>query len=255
VKEINEKIKNNRLMLKPKWTDLYNLKTAKRQGLKRPDKFLRVNENKEKIALEKTFPNITQKTLTECIKNRRSLREYKDMQITLVELSYLLWETCRVDYYKDNAVFRTIPTAGATNSMETYVYLNNVKGLEKGIYHYLQDLHELSLVKRDKNLEADVNDSLLKQLRGAQLVVFFTAFPARTEYKYDFCAHKIIAMEAGHACQNLSLAAEVIDAGICAICAYNQTLVDKLLDLDGDNHFVIYCATVGKKKEGINNEN
>lgn len=253
--KISENIKYNRKILKPRWTDLYRLKTAKRQGFKRPEQFMRLEETKETINLQNSFPNITQKTLSECISKRRSLREYKDTKLTQEELAYLLWETCRVDYYKDNAVFRTIPTAGATNSMETFVYLNNVQDLDKGLYLYVQDLHQLSLVRKDKDLESLVNDSLLKQLRGAQLVVFFTAVPERTEYKYDFCAHKMIAMEAGHACQNLSLAAEIIDSGVCAICAYDQSLVDKLLNIDGDNHFAIYCATVGKKKQVKNNEN
>lgn len=57
----------------------------------------------------------------------------------------------------------------------------------------------------------------------------------------------MIAIEAGHACQTLSLAAEAIDSGACAICAYDQEKLDKTLKLDGEEHFTIYCATVGKK--------
>ena len=247
---MDDRIKKNRETIKPKWTDLYNVNSAKRQGLERPKQFLGVDANAFVIALVKEFPNIKQKTLTEAIAGRRSLREFSDGSLSFEELSYLLWETSRVESYRDNAVFRTIPTAGATNSMETYVFINSVEKVEPGIYLYLQDKHQLALVNKDDRLTDMVNDALLKQLRGAQVVFFFTCIPSRTEYKYDFCAHKMIAIEAGHACQNLSLCSEVIDSGACAICAYDQEKVDFVLGIDGVEHFTIYCATVGKKKEG-----
>lgn len=246
--KINDKIKRNREAIKPKWTDLYHTETPKKQNLEKPSQFKEASDNAVTIRLNKEFPNIKQKSLTECIANRRSLREYLDLPLTLEELSYLLWETSRVISIRENAVFRTIPTAGATNSMETYVYINSVKNVDNGIYLYLQNKHDLALVRKGDMLSELVNDSLLGQLRGAQVVFFFTCIPARTEYKYDFCAHKMIAIESGHACQNLSLSAEIIDSGACAICAYDQEKVDDLLKLDSNQEFTTYCVTLGKKK-------
>ena len=162
------------------------------------------------------------------------------------EVTYLLWETSRVDSYKEGVTFRTIPTGGATNSMETYVYLNKVEGLEKGLYLYVQDKHQLTLLDDSKGLEEKVNNALYGQLRGAAVVFFFTATPYRTEYKYSFASHKMIAMEAGHACQNLSLAAEVIDSGACALAAYIQEYCDNLLGI-GEEEFVTYAVTIGKR--------
>ncbi|MGD9761680.1 MAG: SagB/ThcOx family dehydrogenase [Candidatus Izemoplasmatales bacterium] len=245
---MDEKIKRNRETIKPKWTDLYKVNSAKRQGLERPKQFIEVDDDTSVISLVNEFPNIRQKTLTEVIAGRRSLREYDSKGLSFEELSYLLWETSRVDSYRENAVFRTIPTAGATNSMETYVFVNSVEQIESGIYLYLQNRHKLALIKQNDGLKDMVNDALIKKLRGASAVFFFTCIPSRTEYKYDFCAHKMITIEAGHACQNVSLSSEVIDAGVCAICAYDQDKVDSVLGIDGVEHFTIYCATVGKKK-------
>ena len=56
----------------------------------------------------------------------------------------------------------------------------------------------------------------------------------------------MIALDAGHVCQNLYLAAESIGAGACAIGAYDQKQVDALLGVDGTDEFAIYLATVGK---------
>jgi nitroreductase len=56
----------------------------------------------------------------------------------------------------------------------------------------------------------------------------------------------VIALDAGHVCQNLYLACEAIGAGTCAIAAYNQDLADELLGVDGDEEFTVYIAPVGK---------
>jgi SagB-type dehydrogenase family enzyme len=183
------------------------------------------------------------------IESRASLRQYADASLSFSELSYILWETARVKRTFKSAVFRTIPTGGATNAMETYVFVNGVEGIEKGLYLYLQNKHQLALIDADSSLEDRVNQALYQQLRGAQMVLFFTAVPYRSEYKYSFAAHKMIAMEAGHAGQNASLSAEVIDCGACCLAAYNQDLCDLLLQVDGEQEFTTYAITIGKKVE------
>ncbi len=246
--EKQTRIKRNRAAIKEEWTDLNYIKTDRQNKLDRPEMFKQPKENQPRVELNVVFPNITQKTLQECIQNRRSLRNYNQQSLlSKEEVSYLLYETSRVMSYKTGVTFRTIPTGGATNAMETYVYVNQVDGLKKGLYLYVQDKHILALLDNKDDLEQRVNEALLHQLRGASIVVIFSAVPYRSEYKYAFTAHKMIAIEAGHACQNLSLAAEVIDAGACAIAAYTQKLMDPLLQLDGIDEFATYAVTIGKK--------
>jgi SagB-type dehydrogenase family enzyme len=243
---IKNEIMNNRRAIKEDWRELRDIKTDRQLNMERPVMFKQAKEGSKIIDLEKEFPNIKQKTLTECIKNRRSLRSYKDQNLTFEEVTYLLWETSRVDSYKPGVTFRTIPTGGATNSMETYVFLNRVDGFNKGLYLYIQDKHQLSLIDDKPGLEERVNEALYGQLRGASIVFFFTATPYRTEYKYAHLSHKMIAIEAGHAGQNLSLAAEVIDCGAVMIAAYIQEFSDKLLGI-GDEEFVTYVGAIGKR--------
>jgi SagB-type dehydrogenase family enzyme len=243
---VRKQIKNNRKTIKEDWRELKNIKTDRQLDKEKPIMFKQPVKGSKIIDLKREFPNIKQKTFTECVKNRRSLRKYKDQNLTLEEVTYLLWETSRVDSYKPGVTFRTIPTAGATNSMETYVFLNKVEGFNKGLYHYIQDKHQLALIDETDDLENRVNEALNGQLRGAAIVFFFTATPYRTEYKYAHMSHKMIAMEAGHAGQNLSLAAEVIDCGAVALCAYVQEYCDKLFDI-GKEEFVTYALTLGKK--------
>ncbi len=120
-------------------------------------------------------------------------------------------------------------------------------GFDKGLYHYVQDQHKLTLLDDSKDIKSKADKALFQQLRGASIIFFFTAIPYRSEDKYYFCAHKMIAMEAGYACQSLSLSAEIIECGACAIAANNQDLLDDLLQVDGIEEFATYAVTVGKK--------
>ena len=59
-------------------------------------------------------------------------------------------------------------------------------------------------------------------------------------------SYKVIALDAGHVCQNLYLACEAIGAGTCATAAYSQELADELVGADGSEEFTVYFAPVGR---------
>ena len=84
----------------------------------------------------------------------------------------------------------------------------------------------------------------------AAVSFFWTAIPARMEWRYDRAAHKVIAIDAGHVCQNLYLACTALGAGTCAIAAYDQEDCDQLLGVDGEEEFTVYIAPVGKCENG-----
>ncbi len=78
------------------------------------------------------------------IEHRTSVRSYSDKPLTLNELSYLLWCTQGVkETIEDVVTFRTVPSAGARHALETYLLINNVDGLEPGLYRFLAIGHRL----------------------------------------------------------------------------------------------------------------
>ena len=81
--------------------------------------------------------------------------------------------------------------------------------------------------------------------RGA-VAFIWTTIPYRMEWRYSLAAHRVILIDAGHVCQNLYLACEAIQAGTCAVAAYDQELLDELLAVDGKDEFAVYLAPVGK---------
>ncbi|MNV91717.1 Nitroreductase family protein [compost metagenome] len=52
-------------------------------------------------------------------------------------------------------------------------------------------------------------------------------------------------MDVGHVMQNLYLSAHAIACGTCAIAAFEQEVADRLLQVDGEEEFVVYAAPVG----------
>jgi nitroreductase len=90
-----------------------------------------------------------------------------------------------------------------------------------------------------------IADTFMRWVQKSAVVFVWTTIPYRMEWRYSIVAHKMIAQESGHVCQNLYLASESIGAGACAI-TYDQTKVDGILGVDGKDEFAIYVAPVGK---------
>jgi len=190
--------------------------------------------------------------LIEAIGNRKSRRAYSNEPLTADELSFLLWATqgmrMRIDY---GHAYRTVPSAGCRHAFETYLCVLNVTGIDDGLYRYLPVEHELLLEFTDDRLaETIVAATFGQSFIGKAAVTFiWAAIPYRMEWRYGIAAHKVIAIDAGHVCQNLYLACEAIGAGTCAIAAYDQEMMDQLVRVDGMDEFVIYLAPVGKAGE------
>jgi len=180
---------------------------------------------------------------------RESHRRFLPSPLALEELALLLWATQGVrEYIHEAAVLRTVPSAGCRHPFESYIATLNVEGLSPALYRYLPIEHAL-VHHRDC---ADLGPSLAAATHGQQFtakaaaVFIWTVIPARTEWRYAEASYKVIALDAGHVCQNLYLACEAVGAGACAIAAYRQDLMDELLEVDGNEEFTIYLAPVGK---------
>jgi SagB-type dehydrogenase family enzyme len=187
-------------------------------------------------------------SLTEAIARRHTERQYAASPLSLQEFSFLLWATQGVHEIlrEGSALRRTVPSGGARHPFETYLCVDRVSSLEVGLYRYLSIEHRLALVAASADLGARIDAGINNQKRGAAVVFVWTAIPYRTEWRYGFLSHKLIALDAGHVCQNLYLAATAIVAGVCAIDAYDQTKIDAAIGVDGREELTVYCATVGK---------
>jgi len=196
-----------------------------------------------------TWQGISTIDLISTIQDRSSHRQFTADPLSLDEISFLLWATQGIrSKVSDASALRTVPSAGCRHALETYLCVLHVTGLEPGIYRYLPVEHQLLIVSSEPGLSKKITAAALNQpfVGKAPVTFIWTTIPYRMEWRYDIAAHKVIALDAGHVCQNLYLACAAINAGTCAVAAYHQQLMDDLLGVDGENEFTLYLAPVGK---------
>jgi SagB-type dehydrogenase family enzyme len=185
-------------------------------------------------------------SLLDALERRRTQRKFSDAPISLEELSWLLWSVQGIT--GDDERKRTAPSAGGRHPFETYLAVNRVERIKPGLYRYLPFEHRLLVMGEVESLPRVLAEACQGQkFVGTGAVTFiWTAVPYRTEWRYSLVSHKMIAVDAGHMCQNLYLASSAINAGACAIGKYSQDKMDALLGVDGTDEFTIYAAVVGK---------
>lgn len=182
------------------------------------------------------------------LEQRRSLRKYASTSLSFDELSYLLWATQGVQRKADTHTLRTVPTAGSRHAFETFLLITNVNGLTPGAYRYLALDHQLVEVNLDEGIVSKlVEASRMKFIETAPVTFIWTAVTERMTWRYGNRGYRYLLLDAGHVCQNLYLSAESINCGACAIDAYNDDEMNRLLNINGEDQFVIYMASVGKK--------
>jgi SagB-type dehydrogenase family enzyme len=221
------------------------------KGVPPPGLQLSYPEAEEIIALP-AWDKITvsEDNIISIINVRQSIRNYKPENISLLELSYLLWCTQGVkEVISDVASIRTVPSAGARHALETILLVNNVEGLTPGLYHYLSLEHQLRNIKQDKFIANEIVKASFNQefIKESAVTFIWVAVIYRMKWRYGERAYRYIFLDAGHIAQNLYLSAEAINCGVCVIGAFSDDELNSILDLDGKEQFVIYMATVGKK--------
>jgi len=250
------KAKDNRIIMKSGFVQLQGIKSDQQLNLAQPPLQKVYSENEVIIDLPSPEQaEIKNPNLSNCIKMRKSRRNFLAKSISPEELSYLLWATQgvrsvinRMD--KAYATLRTVPSAGARHPFETYLVVYNVNSIDPGIYRYLALEHKLLFVTNKKNL----NQLMLAGTFGQEfstrcsVVFIWSCIAYRGEWRYHRESHKVMLLDGGHVCQNLYLACETLGLGTCAIAAYDQEMIDNIIQVDGENEFTIYLAPVGQYK-------
>ena len=252
--------KSKRAFLKgTEWNKFQEFETDQQKGLPRPD--VQKPYSEDAVLFDLVSPddfNLDKVSITEVIGSRRSHRQYSDKALTLKQLSFLLWATQGVRGKSPDGtrIYRNVPSGGNRHPIETYLSIHNVESLNPGLYRYLPLDHKLVLIKEDAEINEKVKSGSLHQntlledgphffIKEALVVFIWTGIPYRSEWRYTLAAAKLVALDAGHVCQNLHIAASAIGVGSCSIGAYDQREMDKLLDVDGEDEFVIYMSPVG----------
>ncbi len=184
-------------------------------------------------------------TVEAAIHGRRSVRVYDTDSLAIEEIGQLLWAA---QGRTSRRGFRTTPSAGATFPIELYLVTGRVRGLKRGVYHYIPEEHALEPLGHDKVIYL-LRDAALGQacIETAAVNLVLGCVYRRTTARYGDRGKMYVHMEAGHIGQNVHLQCEALGLGTVMVGAFDPKRVKQVLRIDTHP---IYIMPVGRKRKG-----
>jgi SagB-type dehydrogenase family enzyme len=176
-------------------------------------------------------------SLLSVMRARRSVRDYRDGDLTWAQIGQLAWAAQGVTDHA--ASLRTAPSAGVLFPLE----LDMAAG--DGVYRYQPQVH--AVLKRSA---VDIRTELARAAYGqswltnASCIFVIAALLHRIEPTYGIRAERYVNLEAGHAAQNLLLMAAGLGLGATPVGAFNDDEVVRVVGLDAHEQ-PIYLIPVG----------
>lgn len=178
---------------------------------------------------------IENKTVPGAINERISRRAFSADGLDLEQVGILLWSAGGIGVDGVSGATRTIPSAGATYPLDTYLVAGTVDGLEAGVYRYDHQGHALALVAGGDRREQLAGAALDQQfIAEAPVSICLVAHYERTTGRYGERGKRYVHMDAGYASQNIYLVAEELGLGTVAIGAFDDHKTADILETTGD---------------------
>lgn len=183
----------------------------------------------------------------DCLRKRRSVRDYKAQTVSLKELSQILWGSYGVTAKEWGYYLKTAPSAGALYPIEIYVASFNVEGLKKGIYHFNpKDMTLIGVFEGD--FSGEITSACLGQdfILDSAFTLVLTAIPSRTMGRYRERGVRYILMDLGCIIQNIYLSLTAMNMGGCIIGAFSDSAMNKIMNLNPEKELVLALFSAGK---------
>ncbi|MCU7246642.1 SagB family peptide dehydrogenase [Pseudomonas koreensis] len=186
---------------------------------------------------------VARDSLSAALTRRKTCRSFSDSSLSLNDVSTLLYLSLGYLHEREHAsddgvapglgARRSSPSGGGLNACEGFLLVQNVEGLEPGVYAYCPAAHALTQV-------SPLPDSALGQLLGGQhfinnlpLGLFITARFDRLWWKYLHSrAYRMAFVEAGHLSQTFQLVATALGLNTWLTGAFTDEQVQALLKLE-----------------------
>lgn len=210
-----------------------------REAAARP---VRVNPQRDAVPLAAVELPVC--SLREAIERRRSRPPDPGPPLTLETLARLVV----AGYGEAAGGRRTVPSGGGLYPLELYVVALRVDGLPAAVYHLDPLTPALEIVE-----PGDHREELCRALPLADLVehataaLFLTATFWRSRFKYGLRGYRFALLEAGHAAQNVVLAAAAADVSALPLGGFYDALVERMLGADGVDESVLYGMVLGSE--------
>ncbi|WDV46630.1 SagB family peptide dehydrogenase [Clostridiaceae bacterium M8S5] len=206
-------------------------------------------------------PQKIKTSISKAIKNRRSVRKYREGKMSLKDLSNILYYSSgvsgkdenKLDYYEEPLVFklRNVPSGGGLYPIKLYFYCNNVKGLEEGIYVYYPENHAIHIIKDKEKLLSVTTyaDFASIDVSKVNMVILYVYDLFINSRKYGDIGAAFAFIEIGEMAQNIQLISTALGYGACDIGGYDKGLVESELEIDGLTKHLLHVTIVGHEGE------
>jgi SagB-type dehydrogenase family enzyme len=173
---------------------------------------------------------------------RHSVREPGPRPLALEQLSEFLFRVGRVEDVWQvgqslTVTARPYPAAGALYELELYVAVDSCQGVERGLYHYRSDHHELARVS---GVTGDMEELLGAAAAGmgaqrwpGALIVIAARFD-RIAWKYGPLAYSLVLKNVGVVLQTMYLVATAMGLAPCAVGTGDADAFARATGLDRD---------------------
>ncbi len=201
------------------------------------------------------LPSPCNSAIAKLARSRYSCRKFVAQEMPLAKLATLLWAAnglTRQSELTDGSLWlsRTVPSAGGLYPLEVYAVVQRVEGILDGTYHYSVWNHSLKTIVPALTLR-DFERAVLAYpfIEDANVLMLFVAVFKRAQHKYGPRGYRYILLEAGHAAQNVCLAAT--ESALASLCigGYFDSKLNNLLSLPDTEEGVIYALGIGYPRD------
>jgi len=188
--------------------------------------------------------------LGEVVEARRSRRRYSDRPLALEELSAVLRTGYGVTGRGPGDVqLRSVPSGGALYPLDGYVAALSVTGLEQRLYRFDPLRSCLEILGPVVRSQLEPLTPYPELVASAGAVVFLTATFWRSRFKYGQRGYRFALLEAGHAAQNVLLAATALGLASVPLGGFFDRQVNDLLEVDGLHEAALYVIPLGHPEQ------
>lgn len=213
------------------------------------------------VALTPRSPEHPQ-SLARILSRRRSAAPFAEDPLDLQDLAYILLAAYGVTGQTKSSIstnqtdteqvaigLRATPSSGGLNSNDIFILVEDVVGIEPGLYYFSPELKSLQLV----NSRARMSDlaeatGYAARVRSSSAVIFLAGAFNRVQWKYRERGYRMVLLDCGHLAQSLVIAATELDIVAHPIGGFLDDQVNTIIGLDGINDSVLHLLVLGKRK-------
>lgn len=145
--------------------------------------------------------------------------------------------------------FNTVSSAGHLYPVDLYFLAMNIKGLDRGIYQYIEYKDALIQIA-DKKKMFEILDTFIVSSHSVMYnrcnyICLFVAHPWKSMSKYGNRGLRFILQEIGSISQNIHLANVCLGLGSTDWGGYYENEINNILGFDGINQSVLHVVLSG----------